>query len=135
LKGVLDQVLYHTNKEHFAPILSHILNLLASDCQDLAIDLLISCCTFKNGVKITDWSVLTTSMMDILSTGIDSKRKCQLSAILVAKSDPVTSKSTTRKLFEIFKQKGDNQIGIFCQLLGKFNVSYFQKWVLDEFVK
>jgi hypothetical protein len=131
--GVLDQVLYHTDKENFTPILSHILNLLAGDCQDLAIDLLISCCTFKNGVKITDWSVLAASLIDVLST--DSKRRCQLSAILVAKSDPVTSKSTTQKVFEIFKQKGDNQVGIFCQLLGKFNASYFQKWVLNEFVK
>jgi hypothetical protein len=132
----LDQVLYNTSKEHFAPILNNILELLIGDNQDLAIDLLLSCCAFKNGVKISDWSIVTNSCTEILNTnGVDSRRKYQLAALLVAKSDPVVSKLTAQKIFEIFTRKGDKYVGVFCQLIGKLNSFYFQQWVLEEYVK
>lgn len=136
MKRVLEQILYNTNKEHFSPIVDDIVKLFNGDTQDLAIDLLLLCCMTKDGSKIKDWSSLTTALIDVLrTTGVDSKRKCQLAAILVGRSDPVTSKATTQQVFEIVQRGGEKRIGVFCQLVGKFNESYFQKWVLEEFVK
>ena len=136
LKSVLEQVLYNTNKEHFSSLLDDIVKLFNGDTQDLAIDLLCLCCMAKDGSKIKDWSTLTTALIDVLrSRGVDSKRKCELAAILVGRSDPVTSRATTRQVFEILQRGGEKRIGAFCQLVGKFNESYFQKWVLEEFVK
>ena len=144
LKSVLEQVLYNTNKEHFSSLVDDIIKLFNGDTQDLAIDLLclccidllLLCCTAKGGSKIKDWSALTAAFIDVLRRGgVNSKRKCQLAAILVARSDPVTSKTLTRQVFEILLKGEDNQIGVFCQLVGKFNESYFHKWPLEEFVK
>jgi hypothetical protein len=136
LKSVLEQVLYNTNKEHFSPIINDILKLFNGDTQDLAIDLLLLCCMTKGGSKIKEWSTLTTALIDVLRTsGADSKHKCLLAAILVGRSDPVISKATTRQIFEILQRGGEKRIGVFCQLVWKFNESYFQNWVLQEFVK
>ena len=136
LKSVLEQVLYNTNKEHFSSLVDDIIKLFNGDTQNLAIDLLCLCCMAKDGSKIKDWSALTAAFIDVLRRGgVNSKRKCQLAAILVARSDPVTSKTLTRQVFEILLKGEDNQIGVFCQLVGKFNESYFHKWPLEEFVK
>ena len=136
LKGILDQVLYNTSKENFSPMLDDIVKLLLSNTSNLAIDLLLLCCTAKGGSKIKDWAALVNPITDVLETsGVDSKQKCHLVATLVARVDPVTSKSTTKKIFEHLKKKGEIQIGVFCLFFGKFNESYFQKWGLEEFVR
>jgi hypothetical protein len=136
LKRVLEQVLYNTNKEDFSLIINDIIRLFNSDSQDLAIDLILLCCMGKDGSKIKNWSTITTALINVLRTsGADSKRKCQLAALLVGRSDPVISNATTQQIFEILQREGEKRIGIFCQLVGKFNKSYFQKWVLEEFVK
>lgn len=133
---MLDQVLYNTSKLHFAPILDAILECLNSDQQELALDLLLICCTFKNGARVQNWSALVSPLIDVLSTnGLDSKLECLLAATIVANADPITSKSVTRKVLEISRSKGEQQIGTFCRLVGKLNETAFHQLVLEEFVK
>lgn len=135
-RNVLDQVLYDTSKEHFSPILDAIIEFLKDDHQELAIDLLLVCCTFKYGARIKDWSALVSPLTDVIGvTGFDSKSKCLLAATVVANADPITSKSITRKAFEIVESKDTQQIGAFCQLVGSLNDTVFQQLVLEELVK
>ena len=135
-RNVLDQVLYDTSKEHFSPILDAIIVFLKDDHQELASDLLLLCCTFKDGGRIKDWSALVSPLTDVIGVmGLDSKSKCLLAATVVANADPITSKSITGKVFEIVKLKDTRQIGAFCQLVGNLNENVFQQLVLEELVK
>jgi hypothetical protein len=133
---VLDQVLYNTSRDHFSPLLDAILEFLNGDHQELAVDLLLVCCTFKRGARVKNWSSLIPTLIDVISTnGLDSKQKCLLAATVVTNSDPITSKSVTRTVFEISKSKAEQQIGTFCQLVGNLNETVFHQLVFEEFVK
>jgi hypothetical protein len=134
--GVIEQVLYNTSKHHFSPILDLILNLLDGECRDLAIDLLLRCCTVKDGARIKDWTVFVAPLTGILkSDGLVSSHTCLLAAMVVAKADPTTSKTITVTVFGAVRETDVWKIGVFCQLVGKLDESCFQQWVLDEFVK
>ena len=129
-------MLYNTSKYHFSPILDTILNLLKGECRDLAIDLLLRCCTVKDGARIKDWTVFVGPLTEVLkSDGLVSSHTCLLAAMVVAKADPMTSKTITTTVFDVLREKDVWKIGVFCQLVGKLNESCFQQWVLDEFVK
>jgi hypothetical protein len=129
-------VLYNTSKHHFSPILDTILGLLKGEYRDLVIDLLLRCCTVKNGARIKDWKVFVAPLTEALkSDGLVSSHTCLLAAMVVAKADPMTSKTITITLFDALRKKDLWKIGVFCQLVGKLNESCFQQWVLDEFVK
>jgi hypothetical protein len=133
---VLDQVLYNTSKEHFVPILDTLVDLVNGKSESLAIDLLLICCTFKGGMKITNWTTISTSLVSTLNASASTpKQKYFLLATVVARSDPITSQAITKKIFEVFREKQEDQIGTFCLLVGKLNEIYYQKWVLEEFVK
>jgi hypothetical protein len=134
--AVIEQVLYNTSKYHFSPILDSILSLLDGECRDLAIDLLLRCCTVKDGARIQDWTTFVDPLTEVLTSGEpDSSHMCLLSAMVVAKADPIASKTMTVNVFNALKQNDGEQIGVFCQLVGYLNESCFQQWVLDEFVK
>lgn len=134
--AVIEQVLYDTSKHHFSPILDTILSLLNSECRGLAIDLLLRCCTIKGGARIMDWTSLVAPLTQALTSGgLESSQMCLLSAMVVAKADPITSKTMTVNVFNALKQNDERQIGVFCQLVGNFSESCFHQWVLDEFVK
>lgn len=87
-------------------------------------------------MKITDWMAVSSPLVSTLNTGSSySKQKYLLLATVVAKSDPITSQTITKKIFEVFRQSQEHQIGIFCLFVGKMNKMYYQKWILEEFVK
>jgi hypothetical protein len=160
-RGVLEQVLYNTSKDNFSPLLDNIINMLNGNTRELAIDLLQSCCAVKGGSKVTDWSKLKSPLVDLIdANNLDSKQLWLLAARVVSKSDTITSKTLTQKIFEKLRaesviSKSDSttsepltqrisefsnenigrRIYVFCQFVGKLNKSYFQKWVLEEFVK
>src|ERR1700737_2131377 len=136
LLGVINQVLYNTSKQHFSPILDKVLDLLTGEYQHLAINLLLLCCTVKDGARIQHWSALTQPLVSVFNThGPESKQKCLLAATIVAKADTTTSATITQKFFEAFKQNGERQIGVFCEVVGKLDESCFQRCVVDEFAK
>jgi hypothetical protein len=136
LKGVLGELLYNTSRENFTPILDNVINLLTGDSQNLAIDLLLVCCTVKDGDKISDWSKLATPLLPIFITdGLDSKQNCELAATMVSRADPITSRAITQSVFEMFQKKGEQPVAVFCHLVARLNESYFRKWVLEEFTK
>lgn len=113
-----------------------IIDFLKDEHQELAIDLLLLCCTFKGGARIKDWPALIAPLTDVIGiAGLDTKSKSLLTATVVANADPVTSKTITRKVFGIIESKDKRQIGTFCQLVGKLNETVFQQLVLEEFVK
>jgi U3 small nucleolar RNA-associated protein 20 len=160
-RGVLEQVVYNTSKDNVSPLLDNIRKMLNGNTRELAIDLLQSCCTVKGGSKVTDWSKLKSPLVDLIdANNLDSKQLWLLAARVVSKSDTITSKTLTQKIFEKLRpesvvSKSDSttsetltqrisgfpnenigrRIYVFCQLVGKLNKSYFQKWVLEEFVK
>jgi len=160
-RGVLEQVLYNTSKDKVSPLLDNIIKMLNGNTRDLAIDLLQSCCTIKGGSKVTDWSKFKSPLLDLIATNsLDSKQLWLLAARVVSKSDTITSKMLTQKIFEklraetvvsksdstssepltqriseAFNESIGRRVYVFCQLVGKLNSSYFQKWVLEEFVK
>jgi hypothetical protein len=135
-KGVLEQVLFNTSKVHFSPLLGNIIKMLSDNPRDLGIDLLQSCCFIKGGSKITDWGKLKGQLIDLVATdGLESQKLCFLAATVVSKADTITSKDLAEKLFQSFEHERGQKIGVFCQLVGKLNPTYFQKWVLEHFVK
>ena len=158
-RGVLEQVLFNTSKDNALPLLDDVMNMLNGNTRDLAIDLLQSFCTVKGGSKVTDWSKLKSPLLDVVaSNNLDSKQLWLLAARIVSKSDTVTSKTLSQKIFEKLQAETSGsdsstseplpqttsepsnrnircRIYVFCQLVGKLNSSYFQKWVLEEFVK
>jgi hypothetical protein len=135
--------------------------MLNGNTRELAIDLLQSCCTVKGGSKVTDWSKLKSPLLDLIdANNLDSQQLWLLAARIVSKSDTITSKTLTQKIFEKLRaesvvSKSDRttiepltqrisysskeiigrRIYVLCQSVGKLNNSYFQKWVLEEFVK
>jgi hypothetical protein len=110
---------------------------------------------------VTDWSKLKSPLVDLVdANNLDSKQLWLLAARVVSKSDTITSKTLTQKIFEKLRaetviSKSDSttsesltqgisefsnenigrRIYVFCQSVGKLNNSYFQKWVLEELVK
>lgn len=136
VRGVLEQVLYNTSKDKLEPLLENILQMLKGDTRDLAIDLLQVCCTVKGGSKVTDWSKFKSPILDLLvASDVDLKPLWLLVATVVSKSDPITSKRLTEKVFQRFDEMMGQRMLVFCRLVGKSNNAYFQKWVLEEFVK
>lgn len=135
-RQVLDQVLYNTSKEHFSPILDTVVEFTNSDHQEIAIDLLLQCCIFKDGARIKNWSALVSPLAEVISTGgLNSEGKCLLAATLVANADPITSKLVTRKVFEISQRIPQEQVGAFCEIVGDLNEAVFGQFVLEEFAK
>jgi hypothetical protein len=99
-------------------------------------DLLLLCCSFKDGARIQNWFLVAEPLNNVLvAQGPVSKQKCLLVATVVAKADTHSSRIITKKVFEIFRQNGEQYIGLVCQMVGELNESYFQKWVLEEFVQ
>lgn len=135
-RGVLEQVLYNTSKDKISPLLDNILEMLSGDTRDLAIDLLQICCTIKGGSKVTDWSKFKTPVLDLFASNVlDLKPLWLLVATVVSKSDTITSKRLTEEIFKSFNESTGQRMYVFCRLVGKLNSAYFQKWVLEEFVK
>jgi hypothetical protein len=65
----------------------------------------------------------------------ESKGLCILAATVASKADPTTSRTITKKIFESFMLDGERQIGVFLQMVGELNEVYFQKWIVEEYVK
>jgi hypothetical protein len=136
LNGVLRQIIYETDKGALKPLLELIIEGLNVEGQDLGVDLLILFCSVKWGSKVGEWRTLTDALVRLLSSnGIDTPRKLQLTALILAKADPVTSKKATGKVFEILTDKSESQIGALSRLIGKLNRDYFDKWVLEDLTK
>jgi hypothetical protein len=136
LLGLTHQTLYNTSKLHFSPLLASIIEALSGDFQHLAIDVILQCCNFKEGLMITDWSILASALIDtVLAHGPFSKQKCLLAATIVSRADAATSRSITQKIFERYRSQAQDQINVFCQLAGKLNDSTFHRWILEEFVR
>lgn len=132
---VLSEILYNTTGENFAPILSRILDFIGGQYQQLAVDLLLLCCTIKDGGRIRNWTTVSARVSEVLqSSGTTSKELCLLASTIVAKSDTMTSKSLTTKVFQVIA-KDSKSIGNFCQLVGRLNETVFKSIVLEEFVK
>ena len=133
---MLKELLYNTSKESFEPILNKILELLDSEYQGLAINLLLTCSTFKNGARIRDWSQLCSRLLAILrSSGMQTKEMYLLIATIVAKADTITSKSLTKAVFEVITKENSRKVGVFCELVGKLDQSTFQNFVHEEYWK
>src|ERR1700685_3537712 len=149
-RGVLEQVLYNTSKNNVSPLLDNIIKMLNGNTRELAIDLLQSCCTVKGGSKVTDWSKFKSPLLDLIeANNLDSQQLWLLAARIVSKSDTITSKTLTQKIFEKLRaesvvSKSDRTtiepltqrisysskeiIGrrtyVLCQSVGKLNNSY-----------
>lgn len=135
LRLVVSEILYNTTGENFTPILSRILDFLDGRYQQLAVDLLLLCCTIKDGSRIPNWTTVSTRVSEVLQlSGTTSKELCLLASTIVAKSDTMTSKSLTTNVFQVIA-KDSKAIGIFCQLVGRLNETVFKSIVLEEFVK
>jgi hypothetical protein len=133
---VLEQIIYESTEEALKPLLELIIEGLKVEGQDLGIDLLILFCSFKGGSKVAEWPTLTDALVRLLSSnGVDTPRKLQLAALVLARADPVTSKKTTGKVLEILIKKSESQIGALSRLIGKLNRNYFDKWVLEDLTK
>jgi U3 small nucleolar RNA-associated protein 20 len=137
VRSLLEQMIYNTTKQSFSPLLQCVIGLLESEAHELGVYLLLLCCTVKGGVRITDWTALSSSLLAFLTrTNINSKELCLLIATVISKSDPLVSKSFTQKVFEILRnQDSSSSLFILVRLVAKLNAIYFQKWVLEEFVK
>ena len=133
---MLQQIIYESSKDALTPLLQLIIENLNMEGQDFGIDLLSLFCSIKAASKVAEWPNLADALFLILSSnGIDSPRKLQLTALILAKADPVTSKKTTRKVLDILADKSDSQIGALSRLIGKLNRDYFDKWVLEDLAK
>jgi hypothetical protein len=111
--------------------------LLVGENQPLAIDLLLLCCTTKYGARIGDWALLASKLSDALRSDSDNpKQLLLLSAVVATKCDAVTGKTFSKSVFEILTaRKSDRDVGLFCQLVGKLDESFFESFLLEEFVK
>jgi len=136
LRGVITEIIYHTNKESFSPIFDTLLDFLDTEYQNLAVDLLL-CSATKGSSRIKDWSLVASKLSDVLRSDLlNSKQLYLLSAIVTAKSDAVTGRTFTKTVFEILMRRNNVQdLGLFCQLVGKLDESCFQTFLLDEFIK
>jgi U3 small nucleolar RNA-associated protein 20 len=136
LNSVLKDIIFCTRTEAFAPILEKILELLSKEQQNIAIDLLLLCCTAKSGVRVLEWAKVSSRVTDLIrSSGLHTKEGFLLVATIIAKSPTMVSNAFTRTTFESLSNQGSRKVGILCELVAKLDILVFRSFVLEEYVK
>ena len=129
-------MIYNTGNEAFSPILDKVLEFLDGESHNLAIDLLLLCCTIKDGTRIRDWSKISLRMTEVIrSTGLHSRESYVLAATIIARANTISSKAFPKTVFEFISKQKSRKVGFLCEIVGRLNEAAFQTFVLEEYAK